>query len=90
MNIAGRFETGYIEFDNKEGTTGVKSGVLPDGVFVNSTRLEFCCRDDGFRDDEIINIPNDKPFILFSINEVSWGWCQEIAGREKSFYICTY
>ena len=55
------------------------TGSLPAGEFGANTRMEFCCRDDGFVSSPVLNIPNDKPVIMF-MNNVS-GSCQEIAGK---------
>ena len=54
----------FFQFDDREGTEGVKSGTLPDGVFGADTKLIFCCRDDGFRE-EPIRLPNTQPLTLF-------------------------
>lgn len=50
-------------------------GELPDGVYGENTRWEFCCRSDGSSITPI-ELPNEEPFILFPIDD-----CQEVEGK---------
>ena len=75
------FQTGYIKFDDAADPPSVGSGQnLPDGDFASDTRLEFCCRDDGFTSTPLSSLPNTDPLVLFP-NKHSGGKCQEIAGK---------
>ena len=77
MPCAG-FQSGFIQFDDAENTAGQASGRLPDGDFAEDTRLEFCCRNDGFTSTPLINVPNIQPLVLLMVRQKSA--CQEIAG----------
>ena len=70
---------------------GVSSGQnLPDGDFASDTRLEFCCRDDGYTSTPMSKLPNTDPLVLFP-NKHNKGKCQEIAGKSDeqfSVFLC--
>ncbi|XP_076465481.1 uncharacterized protein LOC143297173 [Babylonia areolata] len=74
------FNTSFIQFDDTANSKGQAEGSLPDGQFVDGldTRLEFCCRDDGFRSTPLINLPNTQPFVLLITK--GGEHCQEVAG----------
>lgn len=72
------FKTGWVQYD--DAATGSGTGSLPDGVFGADTRLEFCCRDDGFRELPLQTIPNTQPLILFNSHYDSIEGCQQVAG----------
>ncbi|XP_048242800.1 uncharacterized protein LOC124119955 [Haliotis rufescens] len=72
------FESGYVKYDNLAGTTTTTSGSLPDGVYDADTRLDFCCRDDGYPIVPL-KLPNTKPFILFR-HKGEADSCQEVDG----------
>ncbi|KAL8570785.1 hypothetical protein ACOMHN_006935 [Nucella lapillus] len=74
------FESGSIQFDDHVNSTGQAGGHLPDGQFTDTmdTRLEFCCRDDGFSSTPLNNLPNTAPLMLFTGN--SDNNCQEVTG----------
>ena len=72
------FQTGFIQFDDAA-NTGQASGNLPDGQFADDTRLEFCCRDDGFTSTPLLKLPNTQPLVLLMNQEA--GECQEVAGE---------
>ena len=75
------FQTGYVQFDDAADSPGVSSGQnLPDGDFTTDTRLEFCCRDDGFTATPMSKLPNTDPLVLFPNKHRNWV-CQEIAGK---------
>ena len=54
------------------------NGQHPDGDFGINTMIEYCCRTDGFATNPI-NLPTDKPFVLFKSNNRE---CQEVNGME--------
>ena len=41
------------------------TGTMPDGEFGKNTKIEFCCRTDGFAAQAIF-LPTDIPFYLFA------------------------
>ena len=53
--------------------TNVTEGELPDGVYGENSRWEFCCRNDG---DDQIELPTKDPFIFFYKNG-----CMNIKGN---------
>ena len=75
------FQTGYVQFDDAADPFGDGSGQnLPDGDFASDTRLEFCCRDDGFTTTPMSKLPNTDPLVLF-LSKHDNRKCQEIAGK---------
>ncbi|KAL8570787.1 hypothetical protein ACOMHN_006937 [Nucella lapillus] len=78
------FEPGSIQFDDHVNSTGQAEGRLPDGQFTDTmdTRLEFCCRNDGFTSTPLINLPNTEPFVLLYHSAASS--CQEVAGMHSA------
>ncbi|XP_076465381.1 uncharacterized protein LOC143297094 [Babylonia areolata] len=73
------FNASFIQFNDAANSTGQADGSLPDGQFVDGqdTRMEFCCRDDGFRNTPL-NLPNTQPFVLLLTKKGKN--CQEVAG----------
>ncbi|KAL3856287.1 hypothetical protein ACJMK2_011061 [Sinanodonta woodiana] len=71
------FEDGSVNFDDHDelGTT-TTLGDLPDGTYVNGTRLEFCCRNDGVHT-RPLELPASVPFTLYV---GSSGLCQAVKG----------
>lgn len=70
------FQTGYIQMDDAPLDRGnATGGELPDGVYGENTRWEFCCRSDG-PSFHPINLPTEEPFILFPKSE-----CQKVEGK---------
>ena len=56
---------------------------MPDGQYYRDTKIEYCCRKDGFATNEII-LPTDSPFVLFKAGYQ----CQYVKGmnvREELF-----
>ncbi|GFS20985.1 metalloendopeptidase [Elysia marginata] len=60
-----KFKSGFIQYDDlpTANNSNLHSGQLPDGVFDENTRFEFCCTNTGFSNDELI-LPSRKPFSL--------------------------
>lgn len=58
-------KTGFVHWDDIDDTNNKNGhgGVLPEGSYDNDTRLEYCCQDNGDRDDPI-ELPVDRPFFL--------------------------
>ncbi|GFO31145.1 metalloendopeptidase [Plakobranchus ocellatus] len=59
------FDEGFVQYNDRPTSTerNAVSGELPDGVFDENTRLEFCCQNMGFSNDELY-LPSRKPFVL--------------------------
>ena len=72
------FTDAYVQYDDnpKDGNSNSHTGALPDGVFGENTRLEYCCRDNGFTFEPIF-LPNRNPFILFKNGKRG---CQKVRG----------
>ena len=71
------FEYGWIEWDDEDiRNANQDSGILPDGTYNENTRIDFCCRRDGFATNTII-LPTDKPFYLYRCGSDG---CQKVAG----------
>ena len=71
----GNFRQGFVQYDDKRGLTNSVSGDLPDGVFGENTRFEYCCRDNGFTSVPMY-LPNRKPFVLIKNGKL----CQQVRG----------
>ncbi|XP_045197025.2 uncharacterized protein LOC123551856 isoform X2 [Mercenaria mercenaria] len=73
------FESGYIQMDDAPTSrVNTTEGELPDGVYGNNTRWEFCCRRDGFTKTPI-KLPTKHPFILFMKSS-----CQVVEGMQAN------
>ncbi|RUS81615.1 hypothetical protein EGW08_010628 [Elysia chlorotica] len=72
------FNTGFVQYDDlpTETSPNAQSGDLPDGIFDDDTRFEFCCSDTGFSDDELV-LPSRKPFVLIKRRGKD---CQKVRG----------
>lgn len=64
-------KTGFVYWDDAD-PYGVnkknfndKNGTLPDGEYNLNTKIEFCCRTDGNKNDPIV-LPSEKPFFLLA------------------------
>ncbi|GFO22121.1 Apextrin, partial [Plakobranchus ocellatus] len=64
------FKEGYVQYDDQPTAErpNTDSGDLPDGVFGQDTRFEFCCRDTGFPNEELV-LPSRQPFVLIKHRE---------------------
>ena len=78
------FTAGWIKWDDEDDSNRNKrSGTLPDGTYTKDTKIEYCCRRDGFATNKII-LPTDSPFILYKASIQ----CQYVKGmnfREDFF-----
>ncbi|GFO10319.1 metalloendopeptidase [Plakobranchus ocellatus] len=59
------FNEGSVQYDDRPtaASPNAKSGELPDGVFDDDTRFEFCCMNSGFSQDDL-SLPSREPFAL--------------------------
>ena len=59
------FKDGFIQFNDSPTSTSPneQSGELPDGVYGDDTRFEYCCTNTGFSKDELL-LPSRKLFSL--------------------------
>ncbi|XP_050396406.2 uncharacterized protein LOC126814966 [Patella vulgata] len=87
------FGEGYVQFDDtirSAAQNNTKSGELPDGVFGDDTRLEFCCRADGFKNVPL-ELPNDKALILYQNSiDTAWPECQAVANMNSRRFYYTF
>ena len=78
------FTQGWIKWDDEDDSNrNTKHNSLPDGKYDKDTKIEYCCRRDGFATNEII-LPTDVPFILYKATNQ----CQYVKGmnfREDFF-----
>ncbi|XP_068753813.1 uncharacterized protein [Montipora capricornis] len=67
-NCPDGFGNGYVKWDDEDSNNANKvTGQLPDGVYDRNTKIEFCCRDDGYATN-VINLPTNVPFVLLKSN----------------------
>lgn len=58
------------------------SGTLPDGEYpLRTTKIYYCCRRDGHPDFPI-NLPTEKPFVLFKAKYDRYDACQAVTGMK--------
>ncbi|OPL21662.1 hypothetical protein AM593_03994, partial [Mytilus galloprovincialis] len=70
------FCTGFIYWDDEDtANRNYKSGVLPDGQYDSNTKINYCCRSDGYAY-SYINLPTSKPFYLYKYKSA----CQRVRG----------
>ncbi|XP_068755962.1 uncharacterized protein [Montipora capricornis] len=93
------FGNGYVHWDDEDLNNKNRfTGQLPDGGYDGNTKIEFCCRDDGYATN-VINLPTDKPFVLLKSNthlcqrvnntkikEEYFSWDNEDAVPHKTHY----
>ncbi|KAL4217780.1 Bone morphogenetic protein 1 [Mactra antiquata] len=73
------FSTGSIQMDEAPtDRTNKTTGELPDGVYGDNSRWEFCCRSD-MSSDVPMELPTRDPFILFEVS----GGCQKIKATSQ-------
>ncbi|CAH3166652.1 unnamed protein product [Porites evermanni] len=67
--------SGYIKWDDEDhNNSNNKTGTLPDGVYDHNTKIEFCCRTDGDKNNPI-SLPTLKPFFLLAFDSAE---CQQV------------
>ena len=78
------FTQGWIKWDDEDYYNGNSMRkTMPDGWYGENTKIEYCCRKDGFATNEII-LPTNVPFILYKASNQ----CQYVKGmncRENFF-----
>lgn len=71
-----------IWIDESRNNKNSISGQLPDGVYDNEkppyTKIEYCCRTDGYATNAIY-LPTDSPFVLLKSNT---HLCQKVKGMQ--------
>ena len=84
-------KTGFVYWDDSD-PDGVnkknfndKNGTLPDGVYNSNTRIEFCCRTDGNKNDAIA-LTSEKPFFLLAYESPK---CQMVKWATEWIYYDT-
>ncbi|GFR77938.1 metalloendopeptidase [Elysia marginata] len=72
------FTEGFVQYNDlpTQASPNTKFGELPDGVFDNNTRFEYCCADTGFSEDNLL-LPSRKPFVLIKRRGKD---CQNVRG----------
>ncbi|GFR96298.1 metalloendopeptidase [Elysia marginata] len=72
------FTEGFVQYNDlpTEVSPNTKSGELPDGVFDDNTKLEYCCANTGFSRDKL-HLPSRKPFVLIKRRGKD---CQKVQG----------
>lgn len=79
---------GSVYWDDEDSSNANgHSGTLPDGEYDSNTRIDFCCRSDGFSKRKIL-LPIDRPFYLMRYTST----CQEVFGmsvKEEIFSVDT-
>ena len=78
------FNEAYVQYVYSGEYQNSQEGSLPDGEFGANTRLEFCCRNDGFGWEPLF-LPNRKPFVLIRTENKD---CQQVRGMHvyKQYY----
>ncbi|KAJ7370799.1 hypothetical protein OS493_029789 [Desmophyllum pertusum] len=68
-------ESGYVFWDDDNyGNLNKKGGTLPSGEYGRNTRIEFCCKRNGDKNDPIL-LPSKSPFFLLAYASVK---CQMV------------
>ena len=71
------FQEGFIKWDDKDFWNKNKhQGVLPDGKYDSNTMINFCCRSDNGDPTNPIQMPTEKPFVLYRHGKK----CQKVVG----------
>ena len=67
--------SGFIKWDDED-TANINYilGTLPDGVYDKNTKIEFCCRTDGDKNDPV-SLPTVVPFFLLAYESAE---CQQV------------
>ena len=67
--------SGYIRWDDEDNNNkNNQTGTLPDGVYDCNTKIEFCCRTDGDKNNPV-SLPTLKPFFLLAYDSAE---CQQV------------
>ena len=74
-------ESGHVFWDDDNyGNLNKKGGRLPSGVYDDNTKIEFCCKIDGDKNDPIL-LPSKSPFFLLAYESAE---CQMVKWAEIS------
>ncbi|XP_078383899.1 uncharacterized protein LOC144666356 [Oculina patagonica] len=80
------FGVGFIFWDDEDNKNeNSKGGSVPDGTYDRNTKINYCCRNDGYATNAI-HLPTDSPFVLFKSGTHQ---CQLVDGtnvRNEWFY----
>ena len=73
------FKEGFVQYCDHptEATPNAQSGELPDGVYGDNTRFEYCCTNTGFSDVHELYLPSIRPFVLIHGRKKA---CQRVRG----------
>ena len=67
--------SGFVYWDDEDNyNVNDKGGTLPDGFYGRNTKIYFCCKIDGNKNDAII-LPFQSPFYLLAYNSAK---CQMV------------
>ena len=73
------FNTGSIKWDDEDNNNrNAHHNPVPDGDYGSDTKIEYCCREDGHYDNEIL-LPPKFPFVLYRFH----GQCQRVKGMAR-------
>ncbi|GFS20624.1 metalloendopeptidase [Elysia marginata] len=74
----GFFSEGSVKYDDQPTGSNRNShtGELPDGIYGEDTKYQYCCKNTGFNDD-ILFFPSRKPFVLIKRRDER---CQNVQG----------
>ncbi|XP_041367909.1 uncharacterized protein LOC121382387 [Gigantopelta aegis] len=85
------FESGSLKFYGQAPENAkFTSGPLPDGKFGRNPLFQFCCKNTGYLEDEMV-LPNSTPFILLFYRN-QYKTCQRIRGMygtKEEFFVKT-
>ena len=65
--------------DEDSGNQNDKGGVVPDGHYDRNTKIEYCCRTDGYATVPI-TLPTASPFVLIMSDSFQ---CQRVRGMDE-------
>ena len=73
------FKEGFVQYNDNptENEPNAITGEMPDGVFEDDTRYEYCCAYTGFADDLELFLPSRKRFALIRRRQSN---CQSVRG----------
>ena len=71
------FREGFIKWDDKDfRNKNEHKGELPEGKYDDNTVINFCCRSDNGNPTNPIQLPTEKPFVLYRYGHE----CQKVTG----------
>ncbi|ESO93105.1 hypothetical protein LOTGIDRAFT_232838 [Lottia gigantea] len=88
------FTPGAVQFDDfirssSSHFNNTKSGDLPDGVFDQDTKFEFCCRSDGLKTIPI-ELPLTNEFVLYNADNTINDPCQAVKNFNSYKYYYSF